>query len=179
MTRTDAQAFSVLLSGLAEVFDAPLSEARTELYFRALEDLSLTALQDAAGRAMRECRFFPKPVELRELAGVDDDERAEFAWLALLEAFQMGYDGCELPHDHITMALVRVYWGTADRAREWWRFCHDAALDAKHREFVARYQEYATRPRHELPRLPGAGFLPMLEEGVRRAFNADLGPGDA
>ncbi|HJY45287.1 MAG TPA: hypothetical protein VJ301_11745 [Propionibacteriaceae bacterium] len=182
MTRVDAPAFSTLLAGLAEVFAVTLTATRTELYFRALEDLPLTAVQEAAVRAMRECRFFPKPAEIREFAGADEEERAEMAWLALLEAFHHGggYDGCELPDDDITVALVRVYWGGAERAREWWRFCHDAALDAKHREFVARYQTYATRPRHELPRLPGAGFLSMLEEGrERRALEADPGPGDA
>jgi hypothetical protein len=166
--RDDAQAFSTLLVGLAEVFDVTLTPTRTELYFRALEDLPLQDVQAAASRAMRECRFFPKPAELRDFAGESTEERGQMAWLELLEAFQHGYAGCDMPDDPITESLVRVYWGDADRAREWWRFCHDTALEAKHREFVARYQDYAARPVHERPRLPGGSFLEMLAEGERR-----------
>ena len=178
MTRHDAPAFSTLLSGLAETFDAPLTATRTELYFRALEDLPLVTIQTAAGRAIRECRFFPKPVELRELAGQDDQTAAELAWLALLEAFQDGYAGVTLPEDPITRALVRVYWGSATKARDWWRFARDMALDAKQRDFVTRYRDYAQRPEHELPRLPGGSIFRQLE-AQRRALHAQPDHHDA
>lgn len=168
MTRADAPAFSTLLAGLAETFDVTLTATRTELYFRALEDLPLEAVQEAAGKALRQCRFFPKPAELRDYVTESHEEAGEMAWLRLLEAFQDGYYGTELPEDSITQALVRVYWGSSAKARDWWRFCHDAALDSKHREFVARYQDYAERPHEELPRLPGGrGVFGMLEEGRR------------
>lgn len=178
MTRRDAPAFSTLMAGLAETFDVVLSAPRTELYYRALEDLPIESLQTAAGRALRECRFFPKPVELRELAGQDGQTAAELAWMALLEAFHDGYDGVSLPDDPITQALVQVYWGTACKAREWWRFCHDAALEAKHKEFVTRYQDYATRPVAERPRLPGGRIFEALE-AHRRALIAGTDAGNA
>jgi hypothetical protein len=172
MTRADAPAFSTLLAGLAETFDVTLTATRTELYFRALEDLPLEAVQEAAGKALRQSRFFPKPAELRDFVTETHQEAGELAWLRLLDAFQDGYYETVLPEDPITQALVRVYWGGAGKARDWWRLCHDAALEARHREFVARYQTYAERP-HDLPRLPGGrSVFALLEEAQRRALTA-------
>lgn len=167
MTRGDAQAFSTLLAGLAETFDVPLTSTRTELYFRALEDLPLAAVQQAAGEALRHCRFFPKPAELRDFVTTTATTAGELAWLALLEAFQDGYAGCVLPDDPIVHALVRVFWGTPFRAREWWRFCHDMTLETRHKEFVARYRDYASRAPEERPLLPGGRVIPLLANGQK------------
>jgi hypothetical protein len=159
MTRADAVVFARLLQGLAETFDVVLTVTRIELYFRALEDLPLETIQHVTSHALRESRFFPKPAELRAFLENTIPERAEMAWLQLLEAFQRGYAETVLPEDPITQALVYVYWRDAYKAREWWRFCHDAALEAKHREFVARYREYAAKRPEELPALPGVRVM--------------------
>jgi hypothetical protein len=69
MTAADRPAFAELLALLGETFHEPISEARVAGYWLALDDLPLPALQAAVGETQRTCRFFPRPVELRERAG--------------------------------------------------------------------------------------------------------------
>jgi hypothetical protein len=69
MTAGDHPAFAELLALLGETFQEPISEARCAAYFDALRDLPLAAVQAAVREALRDCRFFPRPVELRERAG--------------------------------------------------------------------------------------------------------------
>ena len=69
MTAADRPAFAQLLALLGETFHEPISEARVAGYWLALEDVPLPALQAAVREALRGCRFFPRPVELRERAG--------------------------------------------------------------------------------------------------------------
>jgi hypothetical protein len=69
MTAADRPAFLQLLALLGETFHEPISEARVAGYWLALEDVPLPALQAAVREALRSCRFFPRPVELRERTG--------------------------------------------------------------------------------------------------------------
>jgi len=63
---------------LQAVFPRDLTPAMTEVYLRALDDLTDEQLEFATGRAIRACKFFPTPSELREFSGakptVDVDE---------------------------------------------------------------------------------------------------------
>ena len=56
---------------------------RIILYVRALDDLSLESVEFAFDRALRHCKFFPTPGELREFAlewrPVVDESRAILA----------------------------------------------------------------------------------------------------
>lgn len=65
----DRLAFGRHLAVLAETFGETLTEPRIEGYFLALQDLELDAVRHAIETALRACKFFPRPVELRELAG--------------------------------------------------------------------------------------------------------------
>lgn len=69
MQRSDEHGFAQLLAALATVFDKELGEELVGVYFKALEDMPLEDLATATKRAIRECKFFPRPAELRELAG--------------------------------------------------------------------------------------------------------------
>lgn len=69
MIRPDVrEAVTGLVAQLAEVFGTRLSEARVELYVRALGDLAPSTLSRAAQTALERCKRFPMPAELRELA---------------------------------------------------------------------------------------------------------------
>lgn len=74
MTHDDRARFAAVLTALAETFNEPLSTARLEGYWLALADLPLDAVEAAVQRALREAKFFPKPAELRTLAGVGDPD---------------------------------------------------------------------------------------------------------
>lgn len=89
MTLDDLEVFFGRLAVLAELFDAKFSEAKSEIYFRALEDLPLDDVIAAMNAAARVCTFMPKPAELRKLAVGDDEDLAEQAWLALRGAMRV------------------------------------------------------------------------------------------
>src|ERR1039458_6333200 len=69
---------------LAEAMGEVLTPARLQIYAADLADLNRCQLETAFTRARRECRFFPKISELRELAGVAAKDtrnvEAEAAW---------------------------------------------------------------------------------------------------
>ena len=64
----DRTKFAEILTGLAEVFNAEVSDAKLALYWEALKDLTADELNQAAGIQLRTARFFPTPAELREAA---------------------------------------------------------------------------------------------------------------
>ena len=71
-----------LAEGLGE---KPLpSSQRLALYAQVLSDVPREALSQAFLRALKECRFFPRPAELRELAEGSTEDRktveAQAAW---------------------------------------------------------------------------------------------------
>ena len=69
MTDAERPAFGELLALLGETFNEPVSASRAAAYWLALHDVPLAELRPAVTRAIQTCRFFPKPVELREAAG--------------------------------------------------------------------------------------------------------------
>jgi hypothetical protein len=77
----DSPAFTARLVALGELFDVSLSATRQALYFEALSDLTIEQAVQALNLAVKTCRFFPKPVEIRELAMGDSEVVTERAWL--------------------------------------------------------------------------------------------------
>jgi hypothetical protein len=63
----EREAFLRNLSVLAETLGETVTTGRLVGYAVALEDVPAECIQIGLERAMRECKFFPKPVELREL----------------------------------------------------------------------------------------------------------------
>jgi hypothetical protein len=68
-----------MLVALAEFFrqDLGAQPKRLAAYADALEDISLEQLARAQKRAQRECKFFPMPAELRELAEGNAKDRVK------------------------------------------------------------------------------------------------------
>jgi hypothetical protein len=73
MNDGDKQRFAVAMNWLADKFPLPSMEPRTLTkedlrdYFDALKGLSIQSLERAVKLAFQECRYFPKPVDLRAL----------------------------------------------------------------------------------------------------------------
>ncbi len=81
MTAQEIQPFIEKLTVVGELFDAKLSEAKLTLYFDALQDLPLWVVLDGLDAAVRQCKFMPKPVEIRQLAVGTPEDEAEEAWV--------------------------------------------------------------------------------------------------
>lgn len=87
MTNEDREQFSLLIEAMASAFSADASAGLVLGYWMGLKDLDLPAIEHAIDRALRECKFMPKPVELRALAGeMSNEQRAVLAWDALKKA---------------------------------------------------------------------------------------------
>jgi hypothetical protein len=63
----DKDQFFKQLTVLAETLGEPMSPVRLAGYCSALEDLPLEGVAIGMQEAMKKCRFFPKPAEIREL----------------------------------------------------------------------------------------------------------------
>jgi hypothetical protein len=84
MTDQDAADFATLMLGLGETYGEPVSDARIEIYFAALSDMTLPEIRAAATAHVRGCKFFPRPAELREGLDGSAEDRAELAWLSVM-----------------------------------------------------------------------------------------------
>lgn len=73
--------FATAIRALAAAFRVEVTEPLLMGYWLALDDLDLSAVQNAVRRALRECRFMSSANELRQLAGeMRPDHRAVMAW---------------------------------------------------------------------------------------------------
>ena len=119
MTELDRAPFAELMIGVGEVYGEPVSDARMELYYRALEDLSLDEIRAAANAHVRGSRFFPKPAELREAIDGSAEDRAELAWTSVVALVRRyGYPGVdgrgtapEFPDEATRRAAMELYGG--------------------------------------------------------------------
>lgn len=119
MTEADREPFAKMLYALGDTFNEPVSELRAEAYFDALSDLSLDAVLHAGRLAIRESRFFPRPVELREQIAGKVEDRAELAWVAVQELVRtVGYIGTDgngkppaFPDEPTRRAAFELYGG--------------------------------------------------------------------
>ena len=82
--------FAVSLAGLREMLGGqPLSEPAIRGFWMALGDLTEQQFERAVTRAARELKWFPKPVELIELAIGTGADRMTEAWRHLNKALDL------------------------------------------------------------------------------------------
>jgi len=91
MQQSDVPKFRSAITALCLTFNQEATEVVFDAYWIGLSDLSIEAANKAVFRAIRECESFPKPVELRRLAGeLQRDARAIAAWEDVLRAVPLG-----------------------------------------------------------------------------------------
>ncbi len=96
MEPEDKPEFAVAIGAMCAAFGTDASKALILGYWMGLSDLSLTDVQQAVGRSMRESQYLPKPVELRRLAGEKTPEAAAMAaWGDVQRAIPLG------PYKHV------------------------------------------------------------------------------
>jgi hypothetical protein len=164
MTAEDRVAFAEAMYLLGETFNEPVSDIRTEAYFDALCDRTLADVNIAVRAALRSCKFFPKPVELRELIDGSTADNAEVSWGAVLrEVRRVGYYG--VPNiDARQMRAVRELWGS------WQRLCETLPGEGPEllgwaKQFKAVYQ--ATERIDESKQLTSDTMNPRVLDFIR------------
>ena len=149
MTNTDRIAFAEALHVLAETFGEPMSDLRTEGYFNALSDLSIAQVNVAVRHAMRSCKFFPKPAELREAVTGTADEAAQKAWDAVLkEIRRVGYIGTPSLEPRAIRAVNELWGG-------WRRLCETLPAEGPElvgwiKQFKSTYANVEVETRREM-----------------------------
>ena len=92
MTEQDRIDVAKGLLVLGETFNEPVTQLRAEAYFDALADLPIAVVLRAMKVAVRNARFFPRPAEIRDHATGEVQDRAELAWLCVVQLVRrMGY----------------------------------------------------------------------------------------
>lgn len=109
--------FAKGLGILAATYRSPLSALQTEAYWSALSDMPAAEWDAAVRVCLRTCKFFPRPVEIREAVSGPASDRADVAWGDVLgEVRRVGYLGTpKLPTG--TLEAIRQTWGS------WTRLC--------------------------------------------------------
>jgi len=147
MTPADRVAFGRAFYALSEAFSEPVSDLKTEAYFDALSDLAVETVLDAMRAAVRECRFFPRPVELRERITGNAQDRAELAWTGVLTLIRrVGWCGNpegQWPDEAARRAALDLFGG-------WVQLCENLPgagpeLLGWAKRFTASYVAYAHR----------------------------------
>lgn len=92
----DMPRFCMLLTLLGEAFDREITRTRIEAYWLALQAVELDSFERSVQSAMRQCKYFPTPAELLELAGAGSgDDAAYRAFEVALRAVPLG------PYKHV------------------------------------------------------------------------------
>jgi hypothetical protein len=161
MTAQDRVGFAELMAGLGETYGEPVSDARMEIYYRALSDMALDEVRAAANVHVRTNKFFPRPSELREAMDGTLDDAAEMAWQVLLrEIRRVGWCGTpRLSDDALLRAAMELFGG-------WEALCQKLPGEGPEflgwaKQFKALYKSHAKRDVTAL--LPGHEPLNRLE----------------
>ena len=138
---TDEDQFETLLRALFETFGQTPTAGQILGYRMAMDDVPIEDLERGVRRAMRDSKFLPKPVELRELAGVISlSARAALAWSAAKKAVHsIGSYGSVDFEDPTINAVIRNMGG-------WKEFCGrdaDTFETFTRKDFERIYQLFA------------------------------------
>jgi hypothetical protein len=85
MDDADKTKFAEAFAVLAVVHDVEATPERVRAYWLSLSDLPTNDVLRAFSKAMNSLKFFPKPAEIRELAGGSHQDAALSAWSELCE----------------------------------------------------------------------------------------------
>jgi hypothetical protein len=165
MTKADKPALAKILAVLGETFNEPVSKLRAEGYYEGLKEIAIDDVRTAAQVALRTCKFFPRPAELRELVTGRTEDRAALAWSEMLtEVKRVGYIGApHLPDD--TMNAILSLWGG------WTRLCQTLPGDGPELiGWMKQFQQvYGAGARQDAAQLVGRSEAKQILDTVTKA----------
>jgi len=128
--------FAKNITGLAALYEKELSVSLQELYWTLFADWTDDQFEAACQAAANKLKFFPKPVELRELVGGDQEAVALGAWETLHNAIKRigNWQSVRFEDSRITRAVESM--------GGWQAVCLWETKDLSYRrhEFLRTYQ---------------------------------------
>lgn len=104
MEQQDRREFATAITALAATHRIEADPAMIQGYWMGLSDLDIGAVLSACSEALKTLTFFPKPVEIRSLAGVNSPSaRAALLWADVSEAAKSS----AWPEDPMAREVVR------------------------------------------------------------------------
>ncbi|HEY6875566.1 MAG TPA: hypothetical protein VI384_04330 [Candidatus Dormibacteraeota bacterium] len=169
MTDSDKVKFSEAMTALGVAFGAAVNPGVLQAYWQFLRDLELVAFLRAVDAAGKTLKWFPKPAELRDLAGAGTALAAAQAWEAVRGAMDKHDYTATVDFGVHVNAVVRNLWGTWPAACA--RSLRDLTFDRA--RFETLYAEMAGKPN-----LRGAPLRGTLDncEVVRVAIGGVTAP---
>lgn len=166
------------LTALSEMFDKKLSDSLMKMYWEALKDFEYDDLQKGFSRAIKECRFFPKPVELSDLMGCSAADKALIAFGKLCDAIEdHGRTRSVAFDDPVIHSVVRELGG-------WEKCClwERDELPFRQKDFERWYGVYKNSERPHPAYIAGtnetqnAGYLehPLHSEVVKKGMKIEF-----
>lgn len=156
MTERDFNNFADSLIALGEVYDKALTPATIQIYFAALADLDYRIIAQAFGAAASQLRWFPKPIEIRELIMGTAADQGQQAWESFLTAVKRfgGYTSVKFEDPAIPDAILATFGG-------WIEACtklpesQDPMYANFRKNFAAAYELARKKLEHRAQYLPG------------------------
>ncbi len=99
------------IAALFELHGKEVSPVLLGLYWEALRDLTAEQFREATGRALRECKFLPKPSELREFVGATTKADAPLAWTVVRAALRKHSYTQSVDFGPLVNAVIRAMGG--------------------------------------------------------------------
>lgn len=132
MQQSDKPEFLATIATIGAMLQVEVSKETAIAYWSLLQDLELGAFKRAATKLMNTSRFFPKPVDFRELIEDDVASQAEQAW-AVVTRLVKNSAAAEHPDPRAEKAIASiggwaVLGGMADR--EFHAFARRDFIDA-------------------------------------------------
>ncbi len=178
------------LLALAEVFKESLTPAVIAIYVESLADLPDDQVRLGIGRAIRELRWFPKPAELRDLAGAKQTQQQRQE-LEANEAFNLVVRhlerdgvmaGIKMLPAPVQFAIrqvgglfqfnqrLQVHYGDDDHPSQ----VRDQGFQFLHRDFLAGYKSHSLHA-EMLPELTSKGLTalaPSVQKFLKPAMDS-------
>jgi hypothetical protein len=113
-TKGERERFITAFATLCEVLGKEISKLGTEAYFKLLEQFTIEEVEAGITRALAECKFFPKPIELigfmkRPECPIDDIATTQ-ALVVIMAIRTVGFYGEPVFDDPITNELIKSRW---------------------------------------------------------------------
>ena len=135
--------FKNFMAGLGEVFGKEISDILFDIYWNALKDFTDEQCKTAFNKAMVQCKFFPKPVEIIELIGGGPGKLEDVAQLQadlVVSAIRKigSYQSVKFK-DPVTTAVIQQSFGG------WIKICLELMETSEkwfRKDFISAYQTY-------------------------------------